>query len=241
MIVLGIDLETSGFSRDNAAIVEVGAAMYDTELRTIVKMYSEFVQDTKAPDWGKDSMWEVPMQVCSISEGMVMKYGVPGNYVAEDVNTLIECSDVVLAANGNAFDFPMLCSFYKRWGIPMIDKRWLDLQKDYPFPSDCTSRNMLYLCGYHGFINPFPHRALFDTVSMMKIAENYDINVVMNIATSPTIRIIARVDYNHKEQASSRGFKWDGTKKVWFKDVKECLLDEVEIAEYPFLIKRTIP
>jgi len=238
MIILGLDLETSGFSRDKDAVVEVGCAMYDTDLRTIVYMYSDFVQDTESPKWGDPNMWVVPKKICNITEEMVMQFGVKGEYVAEDVYGLIETADVVLAANGNAFDHPVLDNFFKRYDVLLSDKRWLDLQKDYPFPPDCKHMNMLYLCAYHGFLNPFPHRALFDTVAMLKISENYDIDVVMNIASSPTIQLIASVTYNTKDQASSRGFRWDGSDKIWHKEVKECMLNEEEIAEYPFKVSR---
>jgi len=238
MIILGLDLETSGFSRDKDAVVEVGCAMYDTDLKTIVYMYSEFVMDTLSPKWDNPNMWETPMKICHISESMVMQFGVKGEYVAQDVASLITTADVVLAANGNAFDHPVLDNFFKRYDVPLVDKRWLDLQKDYPFPPNCTHTNMLYLCAYHGFLNPFPHRALFDTVAMLKIAARYDIEVVLKIATSPTIQLIARVTYDNRNLASTRGFRWDGDNRIWHKEVKECMLNEEEIAAYPFKINR---
>ena len=47
------------------------------------------------------------------------------------------------------------------------------------------TRSLPYLAADHGFLNPFPHRALFDVMTMIQIAGMYDINEILKYADSP--------------------------------------------------------
>lgn len=236
MIVLGIDLETSGFDRAEDGIVELGACLYDTDSDTPVHLYSEFVKDTEAPRWGDEHYYAVPVQVCGITRYMVETWGMAGKYVATDFNDLLGMADVVIASNGNVFDRPMALSFLKRYGVDMLDTRWIDLIVDVPFPKDCTHRNLLYLAAYHGFLNPFPHRALFDVMTMMKILSCYPIDTVLQFADSPMMELKAHVSYDNRDLAKVQGFKWESKMKKWYKHVKECMIDQEEIDAYQFKV-----
>ena len=41
---------------------------------------------------------------------------------------------------------------------------------------------------YHGFLNPFPHRAVTDVMSMLKIASQYDLDRMADLAKLPHCR-----------------------------------------------------
>ncbi|WP_414546249.1 3'-5' exonuclease [Nostoc sp. CCY0012] len=46
------------------------------------------------------------------------------------------------------------------------------------------------------------------------------------LAESPMLEIKALVSYDDRHKASKAKFAWDGERKIWYKSIRECLLDD---------------
>lgn len=232
MKCFGIDLETNGLESTNCAIVEVGYALWE-EKSKILFSGSVLVDDTAAPNY--DQNWDLCEKTSKISRDQVLQCGYDGQSVCKLLTQYIQMSDVVIAANGEKFDHPVLEAFFQRYQTDFPKTPWIDLY-DFPFPSDCQHRNLLYLAAYYGFVNPFPHRAITDVFTMMKIIENFDVAETLEKRKIPKIQLIAQVSYNDRDKAKLAGFKWDPNRKVWFLTIPEPKVEEF-IKSLPFKVK----
>ena len=77
----------------------------------------------------------------------------------------------------------------------------------------------------HGFLNPFPHRAVTDALTMLKLAGMYDWDETIKRSKSPIRTLIANVSFENKDLAKSAGFHWIAETKQWMLDIKECDLE----------------
>lgn len=238
MLILGLDLETSSLDTQCCAIREVGLVLWDTELRSPVDIQSFFVKDTESPEYDK---WDVCSHLCGITKEMVETYGIDALQAAQRIGNAVNNAEYILAANGNIFDHPVVDSFMGR--CPAIwwkhnSTPWMDLIEDVPFPEGCKSRNMMYLCAWHGFLNPFAHRAVTDVLSMFKVFDHYPLADVIAYYKSPWIGMKAMVSFKEKDLAKDCKFWWKPSKKWWCKNVKLCDLEskKVNIDVFPFTV-----
>ena len=101
-----------------------------------------------------------------------------------------------------------------------------------------------YMAADFGFINPFPHRAQYDVLTMLKVLSHFDIYKVLELSKVPMIVISARVDYDDKQKAKDRKYSWEkvGDKtypKRWVKMIRENEFEK-EQKESPFKISRML-
>ena len=111
-------------------------------------------------------------------------------------------------------------------GYKFEPKHWIDTMTDIPYSEYINTRKLEDLTGRHGFLNPFPHRAFTDVMSMLRIMSEYNFDEVVKISHSPEIKFYANVDYHNKDVAKQAGFKWDTGKRKWWYKMKECFLDK---------------
>ena len=142
-----------------------------------------------------------------------------------------------LMAHYTEFDRTILERFVS-WdgyiGEKPFTSKWIDTMTDIPYPESIKTRALPYLAAEHGFLNPFPHRALFDVMTMIKIASMYDFDEILKYADSPNLWVRATVSFDDKQLAKDRHFKWDPTNKLWVKQVKEMNIEyEEEQANFP--------
>lgn len=57
--------------------------------------------------------------------------------------------------------------------------------------------------------------------NLLKLVEN-----AIALAQSPMVEIKALVSYEDRHKASKAKFAWDGERKIWYKSIRECLLDD---------------
>jgi DNA polymerase-3 subunit epsilon len=157
--------------------------------------------------------------------------------------------DYLVSHNGTNYDLPVLLkypefAFLRTYGA-------LDTCEDVVYPAGCKSRNLTYLAAYHGFINPFPHSAIFDAMTTAKILDEYPFEDVIARKALPwvVIRALVKAPFHdpkpagqkETDLAKAQGFKWQEVggqmfDKCWVKRVKE---DEVsgEQLRCPFPIR----
>ena len=224
MKILGIDLETTGLNTKEDLIIEAGAVLWDTDLGTPVKIYSELVYNLK-----KVISPEIT-EITGITDDMVFEYGKSAPIVLEELEELAGMADYVVAHNGNDFDKPMLMSNLARFsgigGQSNFDRIWLDTKWDIVYPKHIKNRSLITLAAEHGFLNPFPHRAVTDVLTTLRIMSCYDIHKIIERSSYPEIDIIADVSYQDRALAKEAKFYWNGEEKLWFTRLKECDVEE---------------
>lgn len=242
MLVLGLDLETTTFDQDIMRITEVGAILYDTDLKCPIEVQADLVYE---PDIMLP-MDEFVVGLTGITDQMIQNYGKKPVGVINRFLKLYNRAEYVVAHNGNEFDRPAMKNFigryFKKNNLGLYEthvfnnngegyaefepKHWIDTMTDIPYGPYINTRKLQDLTGRHGFLNPFPHRAFTDVMAMLKIMSEYDFDEVVKISHSPELKFYANVDYHNKDVAKQAGFKWDtGPRKWWYK-MKECFIDK---------------
>jgi hypothetical protein len=144
--------------------------------------------------------------------------------------------DYIVAHNGSTFDRPFLLNKLAKVSLGMggyegLERaKWLDTQHDVVYPDNFSSLRLTHLAAEYGFLNPFPHAALFDVFTMLRVLESHDIGDLVKRSLEPWVIIRAVVSYDNREDAKKLRFRWEDTgekkyPKWWVKKVK---VSEVE-------------
>jgi DNA polymerase III alpha subunit (gram-positive type) len=232
MIVLGLDLETTELDLEKSKVIEIGLVTYDTETKQPVHVYSEIVKEPDRPNINLEN------NASGLTDEVIEKWGIDSQHVVNEFKDILFKNDpkYIVAHNGNKFDKLIMTNFLKRHQSNLPGLPWFDTMTDIAYPKFCTSRNLTYLAAFHGFVNPFPHRALFDVMTMLRVLSNYNFDDMLKRAESPTITLQAGVNFDTKDSAKAQGFLWEPTKKIWYKEIKECDLTDEWINSLPFSI-----
>ena len=237
MKVLGLDLETTGVDLVKDRVIEIGMVLYDTVSEVPLKMFSEFINEPDQPVERDSFRDESPITDKMIEvHGLNMLAADHKNGLFEIISDMIEGAEYIVAHNGNKFDRIVLENFFKRYDQEFPSVPWIDTITDIVYPRHCAARNLIYLAGYHGFVNPFPHRAFFAVMTMLKIMSEYDMGEIIERMVSPMITLKANVSYQDKDYAKNEHFMWNPDKKIWYKDVKECDVTDEWIESLKFSI-----
>jgi DNA polymerase-3 subunit epsilon len=222
--ILGLDFETTGLSAEKNEIIEVGAVLFDFELKKPLEMYSTFVL-------GKigfsPKISDEIFRITGITESMVTNNGVSLAEVRIRLQQMESRAEFFMAHNAE-FDR----GFYNTH-IYQSRKPWLCTKNDIDYPAHFKGRSLIHVSAEHGFINPFQHRAVFDVMSMLRVASEYDIKEIVQSSLSPMVILRAMVTYENKDLARARGYQWDSSLKEWRKMVKQFKVHK-EISEAPF-------
>lgn len=228
MKILGLDTETTGLDKDKDQITELGLVLWDWEGKKPLKMSNYLIKPTI----------EISAEASAVS-GLTeadFQYAKPVEKVNEKLDWYLNEADYVMAHNA-----PFDKSFVTRIFSTELakSKLWIDSRTDIVYDDvKHKSKSLVTLAATHGFLNPFAHRALFDVMTMLKVASLYDLEVMVFRANSPTVEVISLAPFSQKDEVKSFGFYWDAERKVWFINIKECDLVQ---KTFPFQIKVTGP
>lgn len=244
MRLLGIDVESTGLSIESDRIIEVGAAVWNTEDGTPTALFSSLVWDTSYPALTEDIQF-----LTGIRQEDLIAFGKLPNTILLHIIAMAREYEVsaFVAHNGTDFDRPMLLAEVARGGelgpkLPELP--WIDTSVDIEYPKHMQTRKLSYLAAEHGFLNPFAHRALFDVMTMLKVMSHYSAEKILASALQPSVKIQAHTvkpwedNYASVNEAKARGFRWHGETKQWIKNVKAHKLEEERAA--PFKISEVI-
>jgi DNA polymerase-3 subunit epsilon len=228
MLLLGIDLETTGLDINTCQIIEIGLVLWHVDIDThspkIVESF--FVK-------GAESLSDEIVALTGISLDDLEDFGSCPKYVFHRVQSLIKTCNYVVAHNGNNFDKPILKRVMDSLGLEWIDRLWLDTSEDIDFSDKVKTKKLTYLAAEHGFLNPFAHRAVFDVLTMFRVLEKYNLSRIIDNAKSERVELCAEVEKPWIDSgassslAKSMGFYWDGSKKLWIKKVRKNQLEEL--------------
>jgi DNA polymerase-3 subunit epsilon len=235
MLLLGLDLETSGLDPEKDRVLEVGLAHWDVERRRPVRQLDALVKpDIEIPE----ERWRELEPIHGIRREDVERYGRNDLEFIQVVARWAEQADVVVAHNGTGFDKLFLQAWQKRAGMKPNGWLWIDTRLDVPEP---LTGSLICLAAKHGFLNPFPHQALSDVLTMLRILDSFDISKVIERAKIPNALVVAcNLPFERKDEAKNRGYYWQqetaNKAKGWFKLMKACDVEK-EKSEATFQIR----
>jgi DNA polymerase-3 subunit epsilon len=221
MIIAGIDLEGGGLGKEidvsNDRITEIGLAVWDTT-GGLIRTWSCLV-------WEEGVPFALPniQRKTGITEAMLRSHGRTFRFALQALLAGVRDVDAWMAFNGTGYDLPMLRAEAKRQEVVLPDIQVIDPLTDVDWPEDITTRAQNYLAADHGILNPFPHRALPDVLTMMQLTSKYDPQQMLTWAKSPTVWLKAVVPFEQKDLAKDLLYRWnqDEYPKAWTKKVKE--------------------
>lgn len=234
-IICGFDIETTGLDFDKDYITEIGwmikkwkdpkpLAVGSKLVYVPAEISKEITELTKITGWHL----EAAPHLKSVLEEFV-------------ADLEVYSPSYMLAHYGNNFDKPFLLRKAKAENIKIPDIPWLDSKEDIEWPYRSTHLN--YLAAECGFLNPFPHAALFDVATMFRVAETQDIGKIIQRSKTPWIVVSARVSYQNRDMAKNRRYRWESLcdeghyPKQWVKKIKEDELER-EMSESQFEVVR---
>lgn len=230
MLLLSLDFETTGLDPNSDRVIEVGAVLYST------------AQDQQLMTQGYLVDHEIPIppeitKITGIRKGMIDKFGLSSKTGLTMLLNMVDMCEAIIGQNIIDFDIPFLRNWVLREKEIFSDRLLIDTKTDLP---GVEPKHLGYMAADAGFLNPFPHRAVSDCMTVLRLASMHNIDDIVARAKSPRVTIQANVDYDTNAQAKKRGYKWEPDRKVWYKVVKEMDL-ELEAKEAPFDIARIEP
>lgn len=227
MILLSLDFETTGLDRVKDRITEVGAVLWSTTFHRALETTSFFV-DSEVPVSAEVSA------LTGISNAMLKKFGNEESFAVEEVVRLMGFCDAVVGQNVISFDKEFLKNAAARQNQILPERLWIDTRTD--LPPSVESKSLVYMATDHGFLNPFPHNAVSDGLTVLKIIEAHNLDEIVFRAKQPSIVVQAlqKFDDNLKAKKLKFMFKPDLGKR-WLKVIKECDLATL-VKDAPFNI-----
>lgn len=218
MILFAFDLETTGLDFQKDCPIEVGAILYSTGQQKCLESQG-FLVKTDVP-----ILPEIT-KLTGITQAAIDKFGI-GSYLGlEIVLGMMNKADAVIGHNAKRFDKRMLESWSVRENLQndlRSDILWIDTYTDLP-GADPTK--LSYMAADAGFVNMFPHSALADCQTCLKLVQGFDIDKVIQRAESPTVVVQAHQNRNDNDLAKKARFRWYPDRKIWWRFLKEIDLD----------------
>lgn len=220
MIVLGIDIETTGLDPSVDEITEVAFCLYDLARKHEIFTFSSLVS-------GNKPIPEDVEKLTGISNEMRHFGGMDKDVIKPLLLQFSDRADYLVAHNA-AFEKSFLGENLGSW---------IDTATDIPYPDRITTRKLTHLCAEHGVWIRGAHRALNDVRAMLELMTMYDYKEIERYALSPSVVVRADVSYDNREKAKARGYRWDVEKKIWVKPLKQFQVEEERAgAGFPVLV-----
>jgi DNA polymerase III subunit epsilon len=238
VIILSFDFETTGLDRNADRVIEVGAVLYSTTLAQTLESAAFLVQTDVA-------ITKEITELTGIRKAMVDKFGLGSKSALTKLLNMVEDAEALVGQNVVEFDVPFLESWCIRENETLPSRLIIDTTIDLP---DTTSKHLGYMAADAGFLNPFPHRALSDCLTVLKLISLHDgkqkpttFDDIVTRAKSPRVTIAANVTREQNQLARKRGYRWaPAPRNIWYKNLKELDLEK-EAKEAPFDIARVQP
>ncbi len=231
MLLLGVDVETTGVDTGRDRIIEIGCVVWDTVRKAPVFVQNDYVYDLEYP-----KLRAVITALTGIRDDDLKTYGIQPSIAWRRFSRLATLADYIVAHNGNAFDKVILQNEFKRANVPFPGNEWIDTMLDIYYPPSIQTRKLTHLAAEHGFANPFPHRAFADVLTMFTILSKYNLGTILQKRKLPSLTVVALVKppweddapdgQKETDLAKEQGFRWNGRKKRWEKIIKEPELEK---------------
>jgi len=223
MILLSFDVETTGTDTVNDRVIEVGAILYSTGQNKCLESAGFLVKSDKP-------ISKEITELTGITSAAVARFGFESRDALDNIMGMVEMTDAYIGQNVLRFDKKVLLNWAEREHFVLPEKLWIDTMYDLP---GAEPKHLGYMAADHGFLNLFPHSALADCQTVLKLVSMYNIDKVVERAKSPLIVLQAHQNRSDNELAKKRKFRWNPEGKIWWKPIKEVDLEKI-VAETPF-------
>ena len=210
-ILMGFDAETTGLDVINDRPIEVGAILYSTGQARTMESAGFLVKSDVAVS-------PFITKLTGITSAALAKFGYDSLDALETVIDMANQADAIVGHNVLRFDKRVVEAWAARHQLKFPEKLWIDTRTDLP---GVESKGLTYMAADHGFLNLFPHGALTDVQTCLKIVSMYDIDVVVARAKEPVVILKAHVSFANNAVAKARKYGWYAPEKIWYKVVKQ--------------------
>jgi DNA polymerase-3 subunit epsilon len=205
-----VDVETTGLNSSVHQIIEIGIIefMLNSESgAAITRMYGAL------SDPGQPLSQEIE-RLTGIKTAHLANQKIDWQMVA----SMMQRAKIVIAHNAD-FDRSFLSQVAElqkieaHWGCSIRHIDWK--------AKGSGSQALNYLAADHGFINPFPHRALFDCATTFRLIAPHLEELIEN-SHQKTFRVDAvNSPFEKKDTLKENGYRWDAARKIWYKIIFE--------------------
>ena len=221
MRILGIDVETTGLNPKEEYITEIGAVLYDVEKKAPMLMGSWLISIPQTVN-----ITPFITQLTGIDRSMLNLFGVDEDVARVELGAMVDMANCFMAHNA-PFDKSFIEPFLGEQDVlPWICSK-SNLPHEEVLGRKVSSKSLEALTGYYQVFNPFAHRALFDVLAMLKIAERHDLYEALELAGQESLTFYAQVSYEDRDKAKDLGFSWCPKRRRWYKDVPHSKGDEL--------------
>ena len=236
-VLLAFDTESEGLDVENHLPIEVGAILYSTGMNRILEAASWLV---KTPN----TITEEITGITGLTKPAVDRFGYNSEDALDSLLYMAEKADYWIGQNVIRFDKRLLEAWCKRYNKELKDKLWIDTRTDLP---GVEGKHLGYMACDAGFINLFPHGALSDCLTVLKLLESHDFtgsnfDTVVERAKQQTLVVRSHQQFEDNEAAKKLKFRWISSLKIWAKDIKEGDISDLQaVAPFKVTIEKDIP
>ena len=214
MIVVGLDLESTGLDKVKDRPIEVGLALWTTKYNRSLDTRGFLVQSDGV------KITDEITEITGINQGMVDKFGYNPVEAYDETMYYVDQAEAVVAFNGRRFDIPMMHQWASRLKLQFPDKLVIDPYEDLPM----RGQELITMCAKMGIYYD-PHEAGADVGAMLRLMGKFDFDVVLTRAKSPVVVVQSLQNRNENEKVKKHRFRWNPLRKIWWRAVKEVDLN----------------
>jgi len=222
-VLLALDFEATGVDTANDNVTEVGAILYSTGLKRPLESSSYLV---------KTNLTITPKitELTGIVAPALDKFGYESEDALNALLSMMDRCDYVIGQNVVRFDKRLAETWAASFNKKFPEKLWIDTRTDIPGVTGATLALMAANAedpkthNKIGFVNLFPHSALSDCQTVLKLIEPHDIEAIIERAKSPVVVLRAHVSYETNALAKARKYSayyLNGKFQFWWKIVKQ--------------------
>ena len=201
---LVVDLETTGLDSDQDQIIEIGLLGFewkDDQLPLMTMSYGGLEEFGGVLD---PEVEQLTGLTTDLLNGKHIDWSLVRNWLLD--------ADLVVAHNA-PFDHgflsgrPELADLKKEWACSLRHIDWSS--------HGYKTRSLNYLAADCGFINPFPHRAVFDCATTFKLISPHLSELVRRSAMPITLIKAIGAPFEVKDSLKERGYRWVPEERSW--------------------------
>jgi DNA polymerase-3 subunit epsilon len=219
VIVVGFDLEATGLDRIKDRPTEVGVSLWTTKFNRSLDTRAYLVQTDGVP------ITDEITEITGINQSMVDSFGYTPEEGFDELMYFVDRAEALVAHNGRRFDVPMSQAWAARLKKEFPNKLLIDTFTDLPM----RGQELITMCAKSGIYYD-AHEAGADVSAMLRLMGKFDFNAVLERAKSPTVVVQSMQHYSENDKVKKHKFRWNPTKKLWWKAVKEIDLNDLSEA-----------
>lgn len=219
MIVVGLDLETTGLDKVKDRPIEVGLTLWTTKLNRGLDTRAYLVQSDGV------KVTDEVTEITGITQQMCDRFGYPVEEAYEEMIYFVDKAEAIVAFNGKRFDIPMNHAWAGRLKNKFPDKFVIDPFTDLPM----RGQELITMCAKMGIYYD-PHEAGADVSAMLRLMAEFPFDLVLQRAKSPVIVVQSKQARSENDKVKKHKFRWNPDEKIWWKAVKEMDLTSLNDA-----------